>query len=80
MAKKRSKPVIEVEDHGNGFMVIGTALVHEASQILTEYVDNPGDYRFACPNHYEGRSAVWFSTEPLAAWDGATDGCGNAVR
>jgi hypothetical protein len=71
--KKKSKVRITVEDHGNGFMVVGTSDYSEAARILSEYVDNIGDYQFACPTHYEGRSACWLATTPGANWEGSLD-------
>jgi hypothetical protein len=71
---KKSKKKLTVEDHGNGFMVIGTANVAKAARYLAKhYVDNGEDYRFATPNHYEGQSAVWLTTGPGEFWIGSTD-------
>lgn len=79
MSKK--KPKFAVEDHGNGFMVIGTALVAPAARYLAKhYVDNPEDYRFATPNHYQGRPAVWLTTGPGEFWIGATNLVGEPLR
>lgn len=62
---------VEVEDHGNGYMVVGVTwdgFGKTAHEVLSDYVDNIEDYRFACPAHYGGRSAVWLTTEPGNAW------------
>lgn len=64
---------LTVEDHGNGFMVIGTLLVRPARKILKKFVDKPKQYKFAAPTYYEDSPAVWFSTVPGAHWDGALD-------
>lgn len=62
----------EVEDHGNGFMVIGTNLPDEARKVLAEYVDNLADYAFAGPTRYNGRSACWLTDHPGHYWEGST--------
>lgn len=69
-----------VEDHGNGFMVIGTNRVRKARKVLKEFVEDPEVFRFACPTHYEGFSSVWLATEPGQHWDGAVDHCGTPMR
>lgn len=73
-------PRLEVEDHGSGFMVIGTSSVRKAARFLVAYVDDPGAYRFACPTHYEGRCAVWLATGPGDSWIGAVDHVGEPLR
>jgi hypothetical protein len=64
---------VVVEDHGNGFMVVGTNIPDEARKALKDYVDDPTAYAFATPNHYDGRSAVWLATAPGQHWDGQVD-------
>lgn len=61
---------VEVEDHGNGFMVVGTNLPDEARKVLKDYVDEVEPYAFATPTHYHGRSATWLTTGPSENWDG----------
>ena len=90
--KGKRKFKYEVEDHGNGFMVIrdkANALEwpkfqgvtpDEARKVLRDYVDDVEPYKFACPTHYDGRSACWLSIEPGALWDGATDHAGRPIR
>jgi hypothetical protein len=68
-----------VEDHGNGFMVIGTNKPRKARKVLKAYVDKIKRYRFACPTHYDGRSAVWLSVGPADHWDGALDHVGRPL-
>ena len=72
MAKTKKKAKVRVEDHGNGFMVVGVLAPDDARKVLDDYVDNIEDYRFACPTHYDDRSCCWLTTEPGAVWDGAT--------
>ena len=79
MGKAKRKRPITVEDHGNGFMVIGTNNYRKAAKILRDYVDNIADYRFAAPTHYEGQSAVWLSTGPGEFWEGSLDHVGNPL-
>ena len=67
----RTDKAVEVEDHGNGYMFLGTSDLSQACRILSEYVDNIEDYRFAARLYYSGVCAVWLSDEPLALWDGA---------
>ena len=67
----RTDKAVEVEDHGNGYMFIGTSDLSQACRILDEYVDNVEDYRFAARVYYAGKCCVWLSDEPLALWDGA---------
>lgn len=64
---------VEVEDHGNGFMFVGTTDINQARRILSEYVDDPEEFAYAARTWYEGRAhGVWLSKDPLAAWEGAT--------
>jgi hypothetical protein len=61
---------VVVEDHGNGFMVVGTNMPDEARKVLRDYVDDATAYAFATPTHYQGRSAVWLATATGQNWDG----------
>lgn len=79
MPKKKGKQKIVVEDHGNGYMVIGTLIPHRAAEILEDYVDNIEDYKFACPTWYKDQKACWLSTGPGDNWDGSTDPMGNPL-
>jgi hypothetical protein len=72
----RTDGAVEVEDHGNGFMFIGTSDIEQAKRLLEDYVDDVEDYVFAARvlHRYEnGRLAcsVWLAPEPFALWDGA---------
>lgn len=67
----RTDSAVDVEDHGNGFMFIGTGDIDQAKRIIADYVDNPEDYVFANPKYHEGFCAVWLSDDPGALWDGA---------
>lgn len=76
---KRSSPcgrtdgAVKVEDHGNGFMFIGTSDIKQATRLVSDYVDNPEDYVFAARVWYEDQAeAVWLAVEPFAAWEGAS--------
>jgi hypothetical protein len=62
---------IAVEDHDNGFMIIGTNLPDEARKVLTDYVDDVESYAFATPTHYAGRSACWLTDHPGHHWEGS---------
>jgi hypothetical protein len=75
VSKKRD---IEVEDHGNGFMVIGTLDPVKARKILKGYV-KVKPYRFASPTIYDGHSACWLTTAAGEVWDGALDHIGNPI-
>lgn len=70
---------VRVEDHDNGFMVVGTNLVPEALKVLRDYVDDVAAYAFATPTHYDGRSAVWLTDHPGHNWEGSTDPLGNPL-
>jgi hypothetical protein len=75
----RTDSAVEVEDHGTGFMFIGTSDIDQAKRMVAEYVDNPEDYVFAArPLHrYDnGRLAcsVWLAPDPGALWYGADSG------
>jgi hypothetical protein len=64
---------VEVEDHGNGYMLLGTTDEAQARRVLEDYVDNIEDYRFAAHTLQPGPvHAVWLAVEPFAVWDGAT--------
>lgn len=71
--------VFLVEDHGNGYMVLGTNRPKKARKALRDYVDDIDAYRFACPTHYEGVSSCWLSKHPGAVWEGATDHTGRPI-
>lgn len=77
----RSDGAVEVEDHGNGFMLVGTSDLSQACRILDDYVDNIEDYRFFARVWDKDRKAcsVWASTHPGAVWAGATDHTGNPL-
>lgn len=68
-----------VEDHGNGFMVLGTDNIKKAKKILKDYVDDIEAYRFACPTYYEELRSCWLATTPGAVWEGARDPMGNPL-
>lgn len=70
---------IAVEDHGNGFMVIGTNIPNEARKVLVDYVDDVAAYSVATPTHYEGRSAVWLTDHVGHHWDGSVDLTGDPL-
>jgi spermidine synthase len=74
------KSKIKVEDHGNGFMVVGVQTIKKARKVLRDYVDDVEPYRFACPTYYDGTSSVWLSTGPGEHWDGAVDHTGKPMR
>lgn len=84
---KRSSPcgrtdkAVVVEDHGNGYMFVGTTDIDQAKRLVAEYVDNPEEYVFAARtwSHEDRSHRVWLSVEPLAAWDGARDPMGNLL-
>lgn len=76
---KGKKQALEVEDHGNGFMVVGTNKIPTAREELRDYVDDVAPYVYAAVTHYDGRSAVWLATGPAEHWDGALDHCGNPL-
>jgi hypothetical protein len=76
---KPRKKQISVEDHGNGYMVVGIESYRKAAQVLCDYVDNPEDYRFACPTFYNGRPAVWLADTPGAVWEGAAEPSGKPI-
>ena len=77
----RTDKAVEVEDHGNGYMFVGTSDISQAKRLLEDFVDNPEDYVFAAVVWYEKRAcAVWLTDEPLAVWDGARDHTGNPIR
>lgn len=76
---KGKKKALEVESHGNGFMVIGTNKIPTAREELKEYTDDWAAYMYACPTHYEGRSAVWLSRGPADHFDGALDHVGKPL-
>lgn len=77
MSKKKKR--LSVEDHGNGYMVLGTTNIHSAAIELEDYVDNIEDYRFAQPKWYQGQKAVWLTTGPADFFDGALDTIGNPL-
>lgn len=79
MAKHKQRKHFDVEDHGNGFMVIGTPFPHVAIKVLAEYVDSVRAFRICCPTNYKGRSAVWFTTAHGEFWEGARDHMGNEI-
>lgn len=70
---------VEVEDHGNGLMFIGTNDVVQARRLLPLYADVAEDYAFASHVLYNDVHAVWLAVEPFAAWDGATAYDGTAL-
>jgi hypothetical protein len=73
MGKAKKKNPIVVEDHGNGFMVIGVLSVTKALKVLEDYVDDTSEYIWATPTFYEGRGSVWLGGHVGANWEGATD-------
>lgn len=74
------KPKVTVEDHGNGFMVVGVKTIKKARKVLGDYVDDVAQYRFACPTYYNNTMSVWLTTGPGEHWDGAVDHVGNSIR
>lgn len=90
MGKKRSPcgrtdKAVEVEDHGNGFMFIGTIDVNQCRRLLAEYVDDPEAYISVAPvlhRYDDGRVAHgrFLSPDFGALWDGATDALGKPTR
>lgn len=89
MGKKRSPcgrtdGAVEVEDHGNGFMFVGTSDIKQAKRLVVDYADDPEDYVFAARklHRYDnGRlaCAVWLAVEPFAVWEGATHPTGEPI-
>lgn len=77
---KAAKAKVSVEDHGNGFMIVGTDSYRKAARELCVYVDNPEDYRFATPTFYDGSPAVWLTDSPGAVWIGATEPTGQPIE
>lgn len=76
----RSDKAVEVEDHGNGYMFIGTTDIDQAKRLVADYVDDPEDYVFAARTWYQNRAhGVWLAPDPLAVWDGAKDPMGNPL-
>ena len=71
---------IEVEDHGNGLMVIGTAKIKKARKVVKDYARKPKALRFACPTYYEGKPSVWMTFAPGQNWYGSTDVLGNRLE
>lgn len=70
---------LSVEDHGNGYMVIGTAKIKKARKELKDYVEDISVFRFATPTWYWNSRAVWLTTAPGEVWDGATDATGRLL-
>ena len=52
-------------------MFVGTLDVSQSAQLLCDYVDNPGDYRWAWRGLYEGRPSVFLADGPGQFWEGA---------
>ncbi len=77
----RTDKAVNVEDHGNGFMFLGTSDIKQAKRLIVDYVDDPEDYTFAARvwNKEEQVCCVWLSNHPGAVWDGAVDPLGNSV-
>lgn len=73
---------VEVEDHGNGFMFVGTSDIKQARRILVEYTDDHEAYEYAARVWDKERRAccVWLTDTALAVWDGATDYQGRALK
>lgn len=73
---------VEVEDHGNGYMFVGTSDIKQATRLVEEYVDNPEDYVFAARvwNKEARACCVWLADTPGAVWDGALDSLGRPVK
>lgn len=67
------------EDHGNGFMILGTTKVKKARKELKDYVDDISAYRFWLPVWYEGGPAVWFAVAPGEVWEGARSHTGEPL-
>jgi hypothetical protein len=70
---------LSVEDHGNGFMVLGTCKIKKARKELQDYVEHIEVFRFATPTWYSGGRAVWLTTGPGEVWDGATTAAGEPL-
>lgn len=79
MSKKKRK-ALDVEDHGNGFMVLGTLKPRKALKVLRDYVDDVEPFRFFAVTFYEGRGSVWCTTGPGEHWDGARDSSGKPLK
>jgi hypothetical protein len=77
----RSDKAVEVQDHGNGYMFVGTTDIEQARRLLGEYVDNPEGYGFASRHWLEDERAegVWLTVEPFALRDGACDWAGRPL-
>lgn len=89
-----SKIKYDIEDHGNGYMVIrrkpfnlqswpkfeGVGL-QEAMQALRDVIGKKAakPYRFGIPNTYEGKSACWLGEGPSESWDGRLSSGGSPV-
>lgn len=76
----RPDAAVEVEDHGVGFMFVGTSDIDQAKYLIEDYVDDPHNYVFAARFWYENRAcAVWLVDTPGAMPYGAT-GISSPVR
>lgn len=68
----RTDGAVEVEDHGVGYLFIGTSDIDQARRLLGDYVDNAEDYKFAARTGVivNGKLAccVWLSDDPGAEW------------
>lgn len=74
---------VEVEDHGNGFMFVGTTDIAQARRLLPQYVGKKQAKRmvFAARTWYEGRAhGVWLTAAPSQVWEGAKDALGRPIR
>lgn len=77
----RTDKAVYVEDHGSGFMMVGTSDLSQACRVLTDYVDDISEYRFFARVWDKDRRAccVWAATHPGAMWVGAVDHTGEPL-
>jgi hypothetical protein len=76
---KKKRPIV-VEDHGNGFMVLGTTVIAQALKVLEDYVETTEPYKCAMPCWYGDRPSVWLTTGPGEVWEGAVNHMGEVFR
>ena len=74
---------VEAEDHGNGYLFVGTSDIDQAQRLLAAGLGKKKAraYRYAARIWYENRAcAVWLTDSPGQFWDGATNSMGKPVR
>lgn len=77
----RTDGAVEVEDHGNGFMFIGTSDREQARRLLLDYVEpeEASEHRFWARTVVGKDCAVWVSKGPADNWDGSKDSLGKPL-